>query len=161
MNPICFNSSVLLERFTDFKASTCFSVYSNVFPKGDYINLACYIICFRLEGNIFFTCKIFIFVNFPGDNADVFAASLLASFYNSSSLILSSVVMIRFYILYKRFSLKRKELPDAKVAWITNKEYGFPAHVFVKIHKASKANIQWMIKCHLLKLLLIGNFIIK
>ena len=33
--------------------------------------------------------------------------------------------MISFYILSKRFSLKREGLSDARVATITKKEYGF------------------------------------
>ena len=40
---ICFNSSFLLERSRDFIA----------FPKGEYANLACSIICFRSGGNIY------------------------------------------------------------------------------------------------------------
>ena len=57
----------------------------------------------------------------PDDNADTFAASLLISYCNFSFLILSSVVLIGFYILSKRFFLKRKGLSDAKVVSITKK----------------------------------------
>ena len=42
--------------------------------------------------------------------------------------------MISFYILYKRFFLKREGLSDARVASITKKEYGFAVHFFAKIH---------------------------
>ena len=50
---VFFDSSLLLERFRDFKVSTCFSVcFSKVFPKEQYVNLACCIICMRLEVNI-------------------------------------------------------------------------------------------------------------
>ena len=37
--------------------------------------------------------------------------------------------MISFYILSKRFFLKRKGLSDAIVAKITTKEYGFVVHI--------------------------------
>ena len=33
--------------------------------------------------------------------------------------------MINFYVLSKRFSLKREELSDARVVSITKNEYGF------------------------------------
>ena len=40
-------SPLLLETLRYFKASVCFSVcFSKAFPKGDYVNLACSIICF-------------------------------------------------------------------------------------------------------------------
>ena len=58
---------------------------------------------------------------FPDDNADTFATFQLISYCNFSSLILSSIVMISFYVLSKRFFLKRKRLSDARVALITKK----------------------------------------
>ena len=36
--------------------------------------------------------------------------------------------MIRFYVIFKRFFLKRKGLFDVKVASIAKKEYGFALH---------------------------------
>ena len=65
---------------------------------------------------------------FPDDNADIFAASLLMSYCSFPSLVLSSVVMISFYILSKRFFLKRKVLSNARVASITKKAYGFAVY---------------------------------
>ena len=56
---------------------------------------------------------------------DIFAAFLLISYCRFSSLILSSIVMINFYILSERFFLKREGLSDARVVSITKKEYGF------------------------------------
>ena len=56
------------------------------------------------------------------------AAPLLISYCNFSSLILSSIIMIRFYILFERFSLNRKKLSDAKVVSITKEKYGFAVH---------------------------------
>ena len=67
---------------------------------------------------------------FPDDNADIFAASLLISYCNFSSVISSSIVMISFYILSKRLFLKPKGLSDARVASINKKEYGFAVHLF-------------------------------
>ena len=69
----------------EFKATTCFSVcFSKAFPKGEYANLVCTIICLRLLGNISLPLSIF-----PDENADIFAAFLLISYYNFLSLILS------------------------------------------------------------------------
>ena len=56
---------------------------------------------------------------------------------NFSSLILSTIiVMISFYILSKRFFLKRKRLSDARVASITKKGYGFAVHLFYTFTKS-------------------------
>ena len=41
---------------------------------------------------------------------------------------LSLIVLISFYILSKRFFLKREELSDARVVSLTRKEYGFAVH---------------------------------
>ena len=61
---------------------------------------------------------------FLDDDADVFATSLWISYCSFLSLILSSIVMINFNIVSKRFFLKRKELSDGKVVSITKKDYG-------------------------------------
>ena len=50
------------------------------------------------------------------------------SYFIFSSIILSSIFMISFYILSKRFFLKREELSDARVVSITEKEHGFAVH---------------------------------
>ena len=47
--------------------------------------------------------------------------------------------MVSFYILSKRFFLKRKGKSDAKVASTTKKEYGLVVHFF-KVHKVLKVN---------------------
>ena len=41
---------------------------------------------------------------------------------------LSTIVVISFHILSKRFSLKRKGLSDARVASIAKIEYNFAVH---------------------------------
>ena len=63
-----------------------------------------------------------------GENADIFAASLLISCYSFSALTLSSVVMISFHMFCKRFFLRRKGLSDARVVSITKEEHDFVVH---------------------------------
>ena len=95
---IVFNSSFLLEVFRDFKAPTCFSVcFSKAFPIGEYANLACSIICLRLEGSISSPVIYSYLSIFPDDNADISAAALLISYCSFSYLVLSSIVSISFY----------------------------------------------------------------
>ena len=52
----------------------------------------------------------------------------LMSYCSFSSLILSLIVMISFYILSKRFFLIHKGLSDARVASITKNQYGLGVH---------------------------------
>ena len=94
------------------------------FSNRENSNLACSIICLWLEGNISSPVTYSYLSTFPCDNADIFAASLLISYCSFSPLILSSIVMIGFYILSKRFFMKREGLSDARVGSITKKEYG-------------------------------------
>ena len=63
-------------------------------------------------------------INLLDDNADVFAVSLFISYFIFLSVILSSIVMISFYILSKIFFLKRQKSTGARLASITKKEYG-------------------------------------
>ena len=70
---------------------------------------------------------------FPGDNVNDFVASPLIRYCSFSSLNLSLTARISFYLLSKRFFLKRKGLSDAKVVTITKKEYGFAVHFFAEI----------------------------
>ena len=77
----------------------------------------------------------------PDDNADIFSPSLVISCYSFSSLALSSIAMISFYILSKRFFLKCEGLSDVRVASITKQEYGSAVLFFVKIDKVFKDNI--------------------
>ena len=61
----------LLEMSRDFKALTCLSVcFSKAFPKWEYANLDCSIICFWLEGNISSPVRYSYWSIFPDDNAD-------------------------------------------------------------------------------------------
>ena len=45
-----------------------------------------------------------------------------------SPLIFSTIVMLKFYTLFKRLRLKCKELSDGKVVSLTKKEFGFAAN---------------------------------
>ena len=64
----------------------------------------------------------------PDDRANIFAFFLLISYCSFSALILSSIVRINFYIIFKRLFLKRKLLSDERVALITKSEYGLTVH---------------------------------
>ena len=97
-----------------------FIYFSNVLPRGEYVNLASSIILLWSDGNIYSPVRYSYLLNLPDDNADIFAASLLISYCSFSSLILSSMVMIRFYILSKGCFLKREELFDGRVVSITD-----------------------------------------
>ena len=76
---------------------------------------------FGSDGNVSSTVRYSCLSAFPDDNADIFAASLLLSYYSFPSLTWSSILLISFYICSKRFFLKREELSDGRVASITNK----------------------------------------
>ena len=65
---------------------------------------------------------------FTDDNADIFVSSLLILYCSLSSLILSSIVTIGFYVFSIILLLKRAGLYDATVASITKQEYGFAEH---------------------------------
>ena len=95
---------------------------------------------FLAEGSISSPVRHSYLSIFPDDGADIFAAFLLISCCNFSSLILSSIVMISSYVISEVFFLKCERLIDARVASITKKQYGF-----IKIHKIFKVNIWWMI----------------
>ena len=56
-----------------------------------------------------------MFINFRDENTDAFTAFLLILYFSFSSLILSPIVMITFYIVFKRLRLKRKRLSDGNV----------------------------------------------
>ena len=129
---VCFNSSFILKRSRYFKAPTCFSgFFSKAFCKGEYASLFCSITCLWLEDNVSSLVIHSYLSIFPDDNADIFAASVLISHYSFWSLILSSIVIITFYIISKRFFLKRKGLSDVRVASITKKNLVFQ-YIFYK-----------------------------
>ena len=68
-----------------------------------------------------------------------FAASLLMLLYNFFSQIISSIIIISFYVLSKRIFLKSEGLSDARVASITKKEYGFAVHFLKRFMKTLKS----------------------
>ena len=112
---------LLLFVFLVFVFRFCFFLKSFFWKKicklSLNINLACSIIYLWLEGNIFSLVWYSYLSIFP----DIFASSLLISCCSFSLLILSSILMVSFYILSKRLSV-------AKVALITKKEYGLVLH---------------------------------
>ena len=76
-----------------------------------------------------------------GYNAEIFAASPLILYCSFSSLFLSAIVMISFYIISKKIFLKHEELSDARVVSITKKTW-FCSTLSIKM----KVNIWWMMK---------------
>ena len=105
-----FKTSKLLICFFPC-SSIAFVCFSKAFNKREYANL------FVLDGNISSPVRYLYLQILPDDNADIFYASLLISYCNFSSLILSSVVMISFYTVSTRFFLKRKRLSDARIVY--------------------------------------------
>ena len=76
--------------------------------RGEYVNLTVSITLIWSDGNISSSARNWYLSTLPDDNALIFAVSLSISHYNFSSLILSSIFMINFYILSKRFFLNRE-----------------------------------------------------
>ena len=74
-------------------------------------------------------------------STDIFPASLLILYCTFSSLIISSITIISFYILSKRCFLKREKLSDTRVVSITKNEYGFTVNFLYRFKKSSKLNI--------------------
>ena len=109
-------------------SSIVFVCFPKAFRNGEYVKLACSIALLWSEGSISSPERYSLLSIFPDDSVDNFAASLLIPYCSFSFLILSSIVMISFYILSKRFLLKLEGLSDARLASITKKEYGFVVH---------------------------------
>ena len=131
------------ESFSPLDLSSCFPCYLVVFiwffpwfsifffffkafPKGKWLNLSCFIALLWSGANISSHSKYSYLSLFADDNADTFAASSLIFYCNFSSLILTSIVVISFYVLSKIFFPKRKGLSDARVPSITKS--GFAVH---------------------------------
>ena len=99
-------------------SSIVFICFSNALPREEYVNLACSItLC--SDGDISSPLRYSNLPIFLDCNADIFADSLLISYCNLSSVVLLSIIMVRFCILSKTFFLKRKDLSNARVASIT------------------------------------------
>ena len=113
---VCFSSASLIVVICFWKA----------FPEGEWVNLGCSIIWLWSPVrycNVSSPVRYSYLSNLPDDNADI-AVSLLIFYCNFSSVILSSIVITIFYILSKR-CLKHKGLSDARVLWISEREYDF------------------------------------
>ena len=137
-----YYSSFLLEKSGVFIAQTYFLIcFSKAFPKEGYEKLTCFIIYLSLGVNMFSPVRYSYLSIFSNDNGDIFASSQLILYCSFLSLILSSIVMISFYILSERFFLEREGLAYSRVGLVTEKEYGFAVHSFKKVHKFIKVNI--------------------
>ena len=142
----------LLDSTNCYHWSTiAFVCFSRTFPNGEYVNLACSVICLWLEDNISSPVRYSYLSIFPDDNADTFATSLLISYCNFSILILLS----------KRFFLKCKEWAYARVASITKKEYGFAVHFLYRLIKSWKSIYKERLNAICWSSCLFGIFIIQ
>ena len=120
-------SSLSYSGFKAFKTSTCFIPWSSIVficfsndsPRGECVNLAYSIILLWSDGNISLPVKNSYLSILPDDGADILVASLLILYCTFSFLILSSIIKISFYILSKKFFLKREKLSDTRVVSIT------------------------------------------
>ena len=90
--------------------------------------MACSIISLWSRENISSHVKYSSLSILPDDNVDIFNASLLIIYHKFSSLVLSSIAMVSFYILSKRLRLRRKWLSDARLVSVTKTEYDFAVH---------------------------------
>ena len=78
-----------------------FVCFSNALPSGQYVNFACSVILLWSDGNISSPVIYSYLSILPENNADIFAAALLISYYSFSFLVLSSTGMINFYVVLK------------------------------------------------------------
>ena len=126
---VCFSAaSLIIFRCFSSTSSIVFLCFSKTFPRGEYKSLACSVVLFLSEGIISFSVR-YIYLSILLDvNKDVFAASLFTSYYSFSSLILSSIVVISFYIFFIKLFLKCKLLSEERVVSFTEKEYGFAVY---------------------------------
>ena len=110
--------------FKTSKASTCFFpcssivfiCFSNALLRGEYVNFASFVVLLWSDGNISSAVRYSYLSILPEDNANIFVASLLTSYCSFSSLILLSIVIIKFYIVSKRFFLKREESSESSIS---------------------------------------------
>ena len=116
---ILFGKSPLIDSsswFSSGKTSTCFIPWSsiviicssNALPRREYVISVCYIILLWSDSNFSSLVRNSYLSILPDDNADIFAASLLI--YIVVFHLLSSIVMISFYVLSIWFFLKREDL---------------------------------------------------
>ena len=103
------------------------------FPWRRICKLCLFYILFWSDGSISLPVRYWYLSIFLDDNIDLFAASLLILYSSFSSLTLSSIARINFYILSQRFFLKRKKLSDGRVVSITKKRIWFCSALFIKI----------------------------
>ena len=113
--------------------------------KKKYVNLACFIIIYWSDGNIYSPVRYSYALTLLDDNTYIFAASLLTSYCNFSFLIFSSIFKISFYIPSRRFVLKYEDLSDARVLSIAKKKFGFTVHFLSRFIKPWKSiSDEWL-----------------
>ena len=100
-------------------SSIVFICFWNTLPSGEYVSLASFIILLWLDGNT--PVRHLYLAILPDNNADIFTVSMLISYCSLSYLTSSSIILISFYIISKKFFLKGEKLSDARVVTITKK----------------------------------------
>ena len=125
-----------------------FISFSQWFPSQQ-----CSIILLWCEGNVSLFLKYLYLPNFSDYHVDIFTASHLIFYCSFSSLLVSSLVMISFYIPCKKLFLEHKGLSDGRVVWLTETciVVQYTISKVVKIYKAFK-----MVNWDLLKFLFVG-----
>ena len=132
----------LLERFRDIIAPTCF-FFKSISQRRIWKLILFYYLSL-ITRQYLFTWKKLIFINF--------AWWQWISYCRFLFIILSSIFMISFCILSKRFFLKLEKLSHARVASITKTNMVLQYIFFFQIHEVFKANIWWMVRSNLLNL---------
>ena len=78
-------------------SSVVFICFSKAFPKGEWVNFVCSIICYWLDCNISSPVRYSYLRRFPDDLADISATFLLISYRHFSSLIWLLIVILIIY----------------------------------------------------------------
>ena len=98
-------------------SSIAFACFSKVFTKGIDINLACFIMRLWSDGNISLLVRYTYLSFLIADNTDTFAAYLLLSYCNFSSLTLSLIIMIVFSFFPKYYFWNVKDFLMQYIFW--------------------------------------------
>ena len=114
-----------------------------------YARADIYIILLWSECSISLPVRYSYLLNLPYDNANVLyyfsvnfwflLIKFLFIFCSFSSLIFSSIIMIKFYILSKIFFFKREGSSDARVLSVTKNKYGFEVQFLQRFIKSWKS----------------------
>ena len=137
--------------------SNVFVCFSNVFPSRKEVVLASLLSddVERDSSRIRYS----YFSILPQDNEHVFAATLLMSYCNLSSLILSLIVMVTLYSPYNRFLQKIKALSDGRALSVTKNKYESTVKFLYSLLNSWKS--RWIISSNCWSCRLFGIFMIK